>query len=119
MGLKTDHSATLYSTSKEFFPGGKSKAITIFGDLRKKEKVYEINPPKKGPFIVTTLEPRAFTQQAIEKALKAKGRAKVLMVGAAVLGIGAYAVQKKMENNKLERLKIQKEDYLKRHSKNS
>lgn len=103
LGLRANLSADNYIIAKEWFTGAESTKISIFADVTKRGSVYEIDRPKKLPFIVTTLSPRAFTERACTTATKAKGYAKALAVGAAVLGIGTYAIQKKIESDERKR----------------
>lgn len=103
LGLGANLSADNYFITKEWFVGAESARISIFADVTKRGSVYEIDRPKKLPFIVTTMSPRAFTERASAAAIKSKGYAKALTVSAAILGIGAYAIQKKTESDDRKR----------------
>jgi hypothetical protein len=95
LGLRVNLSADNYFITKEWFVGAESTTVSIFADLTKRGSVYEIDRPKQLPFIVTTMSPHAFTERTRAAAINAKAYAKAFALGAAILGSGAYAIDRK------------------------
>ena len=101
LGMRCNFCADGYKIRSEWF---NDRVLTIFGQVTRKNGIFEITPPNNNsPFIVTRDKPFVFIEKSSALAARYRGAAMAFALAAGILGYWGFELDKKAETKQSSR----------------